>query len=139
MPDIGPMEVILVLAIALLVLGPSKLPEIGKSLGSSIREFRKATTDVQESVQLAPALRPSAPVPQPPAQSMPAQPMAPAQSAPVTAAPPQPAEQPVPVVQAQPPAPVEAVAAPAGAASSAVVPSAEASPPAGSVDPRAGA
>ncbi len=60
MPDIGPMEIILVLAIALLVLGPSKLPEIGKSLGASIREFRKATTDVQESVRLdAPA--PAAP------------------------------------------------------------------------------
>ncbi|HXQ96240.1 MAG TPA: twin-arginine translocase TatA/TatE family subunit [Candidatus Acidoferrales bacterium] len=60
MPDIGPMEIILVLAIALLVLGPSKLPEIGKSLGSSIREFRKAAIDVQESVRIDPSARPSA-------------------------------------------------------------------------------
>ncbi len=63
MPDIGPMEIILVLAIALLVLGPSKLPEIGKSLGSSIREFRKAATDVQDSVRLdVPAQPPATPV-----------------------------------------------------------------------------
>jgi len=54
------MEIILVLAIALLVLGPSKLPEIGKSLGSSIREFRKAAIDVQESVRIDPSARPSA-------------------------------------------------------------------------------
>ncbi len=65
MPDIGPMDIILVLVVALLVLGPSKLPEIGKSLGSSIREFRKAATDVQDSVRLdAPSAKavPSAPV-----------------------------------------------------------------------------
>jgi sec-independent protein translocase protein TatA len=134
MPDIGPMEVILVLAIALLVLGPSKLPEIGKSLGSSIREFRKATTDVQESVQLAPAMRPQAPVPQPPAQTTPTRPMAPAQSASVAAAAPIPDVQPLSAEQALPTAPVEAVAPPAGMPSSA-----EPSPPAGSVDPRPGA
>ncbi len=66
MPDIGPMEIILVLAIALLVLGPSKLPEIGKSLGASIREFRKATTDVQESMRIdapAPAAPPASAAP----------------------------------------------------------------------------
>ncbi len=71
MPDIGPMEIILVLAIALLVLGPSKLPEIGKSLGSSIREFRKAATDVQESVRIDTTA-------QPPAPAAPAPPVAPA-------------------------------------------------------------
>ena len=75
MPDIGPMEIILVLAIALLVLGPSKLPEIGKSLGASIREFRKATTDVQESMRLD---APAAPPPAPAAPAAPAPPPAPA-------------------------------------------------------------
>ena len=66
MPDIGPMEIILVLAIALLVLGPSKLPEIGKSLGSSIREFRKAASDVQESGRIdTTARQPVAPLPPP--------------------------------------------------------------------------
>ncbi len=73
MPDIGPMEIILVLAIALLVLGPSKLPEIGKSLGSSIREFRKAATDVQESVRLDTQPHPAAPVPPAPAAAPSAQ------------------------------------------------------------------
>ena len=40
MPNIGPMELIVVLAIALMVLGPKKLPEVGKSLGKGIREFK---------------------------------------------------------------------------------------------------
>ena len=40
MPNIGPMELIVVLAIALMVLGPKKLPEVGKSLGRGIREFK---------------------------------------------------------------------------------------------------
>ena len=38
--NIGLPEVILVLVIALLVFGPAKIPELGKALGSSIREFR---------------------------------------------------------------------------------------------------
>jgi sec-independent protein translocase protein TatA len=42
MPNIGPMELIVVLAIALLVLGPKRLPQAGKSLGRGIREFKGA-------------------------------------------------------------------------------------------------
>ncbi|MDX6707407.1 MAG: sec-independent protein translocase protein TatA [Solirubrobacteraceae bacterium] len=42
MPNIGPMELILVLAIALIVLGPKKLPEVGKSLGKGMREFKQS-------------------------------------------------------------------------------------------------
>lgn len=38
--NIGPLEVILVLTIALLVLGPKKLPEVGRSIGRGMREFR---------------------------------------------------------------------------------------------------
>lgn len=40
MPNIGPMELIVVLAIALMVLGPKKLPEVGRSVGRGIREFK---------------------------------------------------------------------------------------------------
>ena len=40
MPNVGPMELIVILAIALLVLGPKKLPEVGKSLGKGMREFK---------------------------------------------------------------------------------------------------
>jgi sec-independent protein translocase protein TatA len=42
MPSIGPMELIVVLAIALIVLGPKRLPDAGKSLGRGIREFKGA-------------------------------------------------------------------------------------------------
>ena len=52
--NIGPGEVILLLAIALLVLGPGKLPEVGASLGKTIREFRKNATDVQDAASLEP-------------------------------------------------------------------------------------
>lgn len=40
MPNIGPMELAIVLIIALIVFGPKRLPELGKSLGKGIREFR---------------------------------------------------------------------------------------------------
>jgi sec-independent protein translocase protein TatA len=44
MPSIGPMELIIVLAIALLVVGPRKLPELGRSLGGGMREFKDSIT-----------------------------------------------------------------------------------------------
>ncbi|MYL32821.1 twin-arginine translocase TatA/TatE family subunit [Pontibacillus yanchengensis] len=44
--QIGFPGLILILVIALIVFGPSKLPEIGKAVGSSLREFKKATTDI---------------------------------------------------------------------------------------------
>jgi TatA/E family protein of Tat protein translocase len=50
--NIGPLELIVVLVIALLVLGPGKLPEVGSALGKSIREFRKAATDVQDAARI---------------------------------------------------------------------------------------
>jgi sec-independent protein translocase protein TatA len=40
MPSIGPMELVIVLAIALLVVGPRKLPQLGRSLGGGLREFK---------------------------------------------------------------------------------------------------
>jgi sec-independent protein translocase protein TatA len=44
MPSIGPMELVIVLAIALLVVGPKKLPELGRSLGGGMREFKDSIT-----------------------------------------------------------------------------------------------
>jgi sec-independent protein translocase protein TatA len=41
-PNIGPMELVVVLVIALLVLGPKRLPAAGKSLGQGIREFKNS-------------------------------------------------------------------------------------------------
>jgi sec-independent protein translocase protein TatA len=40
MPNVGPLELIVVLIIALVVFGPKRLPELGRSLGRGIREFR---------------------------------------------------------------------------------------------------
>jgi sec-independent protein translocase protein TatA len=42
--QIGPMEIVLVLVVALLVLGPKRLPEAGRSLGRGIREFKDSIT-----------------------------------------------------------------------------------------------
>jgi sec-independent protein translocase protein TatA len=44
LPGIGPMELIVVLVIALLILGPKKLPDLGRSLGGGMREFKKSVT-----------------------------------------------------------------------------------------------
>jgi sec-independent protein translocase protein TatA len=42
MPNIGPMELVVVLVIALIVLGPKKLPEVGRSIGKGMREFKES-------------------------------------------------------------------------------------------------
>jgi sec-independent protein translocase protein TatA len=42
MPNIGPMELIIVLVIALVVLGPKRLPGLGKQLGTGMREFKES-------------------------------------------------------------------------------------------------
>jgi sec-independent protein translocase protein TatA len=44
--NVGPMELIVVLAIALIVLGPKKLPEVGKSLGKGMREFKDSLSNM---------------------------------------------------------------------------------------------
>jgi sec-independent protein translocase protein TatA len=44
MPNIGPMELIVVLVIALVVLGPKKLPEVGRSVGKGLREFKDSVS-----------------------------------------------------------------------------------------------
>ena len=51
---IGVPELILILVIGLVVFGPGKLPEVGRAVGKSIREFKKATTAVTEELDAAP-------------------------------------------------------------------------------------
>jgi len=58
--NIGPFELLLVLILALLILGPGKLPEVGNALGKTIREFRKASSDIEEAVRVEPATAASA-------------------------------------------------------------------------------
>ncbi len=101
MPTPGPLELVIILVIALLILGPGKLPDVGAALGKSIKEFRKASSDVQEAVTVnvdtsplpatpapapAPAGRPGRPgraVAAAVAEAAPAAPAAPVESAPV--------------------------------------------------------
>jgi TatA/E family protein of Tat protein translocase len=61
MPNIGAPELIIILVIALLILGPGKLPEVGASIGKSLREFRKASSDVQEATKLDVSVAPIPP------------------------------------------------------------------------------
>ena len=55
MPNVGPMELIIVLAIALIVLGPKRLPDAGRSLGKGIRDFKDALGADGKKDELAPA------------------------------------------------------------------------------------
>ncbi len=49
---IGMPEMLLILAIALIVIGPKKLPDLAKSLGRALREFKKATSELKESLEI---------------------------------------------------------------------------------------
>ena len=49
---IGMPEMLLLLAIALVVIGPKKLPDLAKSLGRAMREFKKATNELKETMQI---------------------------------------------------------------------------------------
>ena len=92
--NIGPGELILILVIALVVLGPGKLPDVAQSLGKSIREFRKAATDVSDAGRLdtpaagqaaataSPAAPPAPPIAAAPAADVPAPPAPAADPAP---------------------------------------------------------
>jgi sec-independent protein translocase protein TatA len=48
--NVGPAELMIVMAIALIVFGPKKLPEIGKGIGNAMREFNKARNDFMETI-----------------------------------------------------------------------------------------
>lgn len=93
--NIGPTEVLVILAIALLVVGPKRLPELGKTVGKSMREFRRAQEELKSSFDLSAMDEPAAEPPRPagetvkrtgpdpsePAAEPPAEPVTPAEDA----------------------------------------------------------
>jgi Tat protein translocase TatB subunit len=52
MLNIGPLELMLILLIALVVVGPRKLPDLGRTIGNGLREFRKAQDEVRKNLKL---------------------------------------------------------------------------------------
>ncbi len=83
MPDIGAPELIIVLVVALIVLGPKRLPEMGQSLGRSLREFRHAISETTDAVKIGAAPTPAtsptvSPAPVVPAVTVTAPPSVPA-------------------------------------------------------------
>jgi sec-independent protein translocase protein TatA len=44
MPNIGPLELIIVLVVVLVIFGPKRLPQLGRSLGGGMREFKDSVT-----------------------------------------------------------------------------------------------
>jgi sec-independent protein translocase protein TatA len=55
-----PMHLIIILVIALIIFGPGKLPELGKGLGKSIREFKKAMSDADKESDAAKGVKETA-------------------------------------------------------------------------------
>lgn len=53
MPQIGPLEILVVAVLALLVFGPEKLPEIGRSLGKGLNQMKKMASDVKSEFDLS--------------------------------------------------------------------------------------
>lgn len=56
--QIGPMEIVLVLVVALLILGPKRLPEAGRSIGKGMREFKDSISGVTKDEE-QPAVTPA--------------------------------------------------------------------------------
>jgi len=102
--DIGLQELILIFVIALLVFGPKNLPQLGRSLGRAMREFKKASAEFESTIrtnlQIDEIDSPPAPAPDPaplevatsptaaPALGEPTNPLAPASDSVATEAPP---------------------------------------------------
>jgi sec-independent protein translocase protein TatA len=107
MPNIGPGELLLIAIIAIVFIGPGRLPDVGAALGKSIREFRKASTDISEATRID--TTPPSPASAPAAATSPAASPASPEATAATAAP---APTPEPSV---PPPTASTVPAPLGA------------------------
>lgn len=78
---LGMQELVIIMVIALIIFGPRKLPELGRSLGKSIGEFKRASSELRNTIEdeirveetkevtAAPPAAAAAPVPAPPADS----------------------------------------------------------------------
>jgi sec-independent protein translocase protein TatA len=55
MPDVGPLELLIILAIVVVLFGASRIGDIGKGLGRGIREFRKELRDATQDDDAKPA------------------------------------------------------------------------------------
>ncbi|AFD26279.1 twin-arginine translocase TatA/TatE family subunit [Deinococcus gobiensis] len=51
MPNLGMPEILMILVVALVIFGPRKLPELGKTLGSTLREFRRHTSQLTDDLR----------------------------------------------------------------------------------------
>jgi TatA/E family protein of Tat protein translocase len=69
--DVGLQEMLLIGVIALLVFGPTKLPELGRMLGRAMREFRRASDEFRQTVETNLHINDPEPVIQPPAVEAP--------------------------------------------------------------------
>ena len=139
--SLGVPEILFILVVALLVFGPRRLPEIGRTVGKALGEFRRATTDLKRSIDTEVTLEEVRRTP-------PASPVAPAAAVPVapSAAPEAPGEPaadpaiaanapaPKPVEPAGPSAPDATPVEPAGPAAPAATPGEPAAPAAGDRD-----
>jgi sec-independent protein translocase protein TatA len=72
MPNVGPFELAIVLIIALVVFGPKRLPELGRSLGKGIREFRGSVSgESHDEPERQDAIEPPKPPVEPDAEGKP--------------------------------------------------------------------
>lgn len=64
---LGAMEILFIMVLALLIFGPRRLPEVGRTVGKALGELRRATTDLKRSVNAELALEEERPLPRRPA------------------------------------------------------------------------
>ena len=102
--SLGPAEILVILVVALIVLGPKRLPEAGRQVGKALAEVRRWSSDVKQEIRTAvdpepPGFPPPAPMPPPPAPpaddpaaNPPAGPVPDAAPSPIEGAPPTPVD-----------------------------------------------
>src|SRR5260370_26266454 len=69
--DIGLQELVLIFVIALLLFGPKNLPQLGRSLGRAMREFRRASDEFRSTIETNLKINEPDPLPEPPAAPAP--------------------------------------------------------------------